>query len=406
MPHAKSRRFRPFSWLGQAVSVTATGLRGLGQRVGSSLVAVVGVAGVVLVFVAVLSIAEGFARTLETTGSPDTAIVLRSGSPDEMSSGLSREETRVIAEKPGIRRAAGGPAASAELFVIVDLPLRATGTLANVPLRGVEPAAFAVRDEVRVVEGRMFETGRNEVIVGSGAAASFAGLEVGNTLTWGENEWRVVGRFDAAGTAPDSEIWTDARVLQPAYRRGDSFQSVWARLESPEGFDAFAAALEADPRVNVKAVRETEFYAQQSRLLTGLIRGLGFLIAALMGIGAVFAAVNTLYTAVAARGREIATLRALGFAPGAVVVSVLVEAALLAAVGGLVGGFLAWAVFDGFHTSTMNWASFAQITFAFAVTPELLAQGIFYALVIGLVGGLLPALRAARLPVATALREG
>ncbi|HUO86677.1 MAG TPA: ABC transporter permease [Thermoanaerobaculia bacterium] len=400
MPH-----FRPFAWLRQAAAITLTSLRGVGQRLGSSLVAVVGVAGVVLVFVAVLSIAEGFARTLERTGSPDTAIVLRSGSPDEMSSGLSRDDARVIAEKPGILRTADGPAASAELFVIVDLPLRATGTLANVPLRGVEPAAFAVRDEVRIVEGRGFEPGRTEVIVGSGAAASFGGLEVGNTLRWGENEWRVVGRFEAGGTAPDSEIWTDARVLQPAYRRGDSFQSVWARLESPEAFDAFAAALEADPRVNVRALRETEFYAQQSRLLTGLIRGLGFLIAGLMGVGAVFAAVNTLYTAVAARSREIATLRALGFAPGAVVVSVLVEAALLALVGGVLGGVIAWAVFDGFHASTMNWASFAQITFAFAVTPRLLLQGISYALVIGLLGGLLPALRAARLPVATALRE-
>lgn len=399
------RRFRLFSWPGQAAAVTLTGLRGLGQRAGSSLVAVVGVTGVVLVFVAVLSIAEGFRRTLLTTGSPDTAIVLRSGSPDEMSSGLGREETRVVADAPGVLSTADGPAASAELFVIVDLPLRAGGTLANVPLRGVEPAAFAVRDEVRIVEGRRFEPGRNEVIVGAGAAASFTGLEVGNTLQWGENEWRVVGRFEAGGTAPESEIWTDVRVLQPAYRRGDSFQSVWVKLESPAAFDAFAAALAADPRVNVKVVRETEFYAEQSRLLTGLIRGLGFLIAGLMGIGAVFAAVNTLYTAVAARGREIATLRAVGFSPSAVLVSVLVEAALLALAGGAVGAGVAWLVFDGFVASTINWASFAQVTFAFAVTPALLAQGIVYALVIGLVGGFLPALRAARLPVATALRE-
>lgn len=400
-----ARGFRPFSWPGQAAAVTLTGLRGIAQRVGSSLVAVVGVTGVVLVFVAVLSIAEGFRRTLETSGSPDTAIVLRSGSPDEMSSGLSREDTRIVADVPGIRRTADGPAASSELFVIVDLPLRATGTMANVPLRGVEPAAFAVRDEVRIVEGRSFEPGRNEVIVGSGAAGAFAGLDVGSTLQWGENEWRVVGRFEAGGTAPESELWADARVLQPAYRRGDSFQSVWARLESPAAFDDFAAALAADPRLNVKVVRETEFYAQQSRLLTGLITGLGYLIAGLMGIGAVFAAVNTLYTAVAARGREIATLRALGFAPGAVLVSVLVEAALLALVGGAVGGAVAWLVFDGFRASTMNWASFAQVTFAFAVTPSLLVQGIAYALVIGLVGGSLPAFRAARLPVATALRE-
>jgi putative ABC transport system permease protein len=398
--------FPPFRWLLQTAAVTAASLRALPARLGTSLVAVVGVTGVVLVFIGVLSIAEGFRRTLETTGSPDTAIVLRSGSPDEMSSGLGRETTRIVAEAPGVARTAGGPAASAELFVIVDLPLRSTGTAANVPLRGVGPQAFEVRRDVRIVEGRSFTAGRREIIVGSGAASSFAGLDVGSTLRWGENEWRVVGRFDAAGTAPDSEIWTDVRVLQPAYRRGDSYQSVYVRLTSPEAFATFAGTLADDPRVNVRVVSEEEFYAQQSRLLTGLITGLGFLVAGLMGVGAVFAAVNTLYSAVSARGREIATLRALGFAPGAVVVSVLVEAALLAVAGGVIGGAVAWLVFDGYRASTMNWASFSQVTFAFAVTPDLLVQGAAYALVIGLLGGLLPALRAARMPVARALREG
>ena len=395
----------PIAWLEQVASVTWMNLKSLPRRPASTAVAVVGVAGVVLVLVGVLSIATGFRKTLEATGSADTAIVLRSGSPDEMSSGLSRGETRVIADAPGVLRTADGPAASAELFVVVDLPLRSTGTAANVPLRGVEPAAFEVRDDLRIVEGRRFEPGRDEVIVGSGAAASFAGLDLGSKLEFGESEWTVVGRFDAGGTAPDSEIWADARVLQPAYRRGDSFQSVYAELESPAAFEAFAAALESDPRLNVKVVRETEFYAEQSRLLTGLVTTLGMLIAGLMGIGAVFAAVNTMYMAVAARRREIATLRALGFRPGPVVVSVLAESLVLGLAGGLLGGLAAWAVFDGFRTSTMNWASFSQIAFAFAVTPELLAQGIAFALAIGLLAGLLPALRAARLPVATALRE-
>jgi putative ABC transport system permease protein len=398
--------FAPLRWLQQTVAVTAASLKSIPARIGSSLVAVVGVTGVVLVFITVLSIAEGFRHTLDTTGSPDTAIVLRSGSPDEMSSGLSRDETRIIADAEGVARGEDGPAASPELFVVVDVPLRSTGTPANVPLRGVSPAAFAVRDDVRVVEGRRFTLGKREVIVGSGAAASFVGLDVGSTLRWGENEWRVVGRFDAAGTAPDSEIWTDARVLQPAYRRGDSFQSVYVELTSPEAFDTFAGALEDDPRVNVRVVRETEFYAQQSRLLTAFITGIGYGIAFLMGLGAMFAAINTMYSAVSVRGREIATLRALGFAPGAVVVSVLVEAALLALVGGVVGGLAAWALFDGFRASTLNWASFSQVSFAFAVTPGLLVQGAVCALVIGLLGGLLPALRAARLPVVVALREG
>ena len=398
-------RLHPAAWLAQVAAVTWMNLKSIPRRPASTAVAVVGVAGVVLVLVGVLSIAAGFRQTLEATGSEDTAIVLRSGSPDEMSSGLSRNETRVIADAPGVLRTADGPAASAELFVVVDLPLRSTGTAANVPLRGVEPAAFEIRDDLEIVEGRRFEAGRNEVIVGSGAALAFAGLDIGSTLALGENDWTVVGRFDAGGTAPDSEIWTDARVLQPAYRRGDTFQSVYVELESPAAFETFATALESDPRLNVKAVRETEFYAQQSRLLTGLVTTLGVLIAGLMGIGAVFAAVNTMYMAVAARRREIATLRALGFRPGPVVVSVLVEAAVLGLAGGLLGGAIAWAVFDGFRASTMNWASFSQIAFAFAVTPELLVRGIVFALAIGLVAGLLPALRAARLPVATALRE-
>lgn len=397
--------FSPFSWLAQAAAVSWMNLKSLPQRAAASAVAVVGVTGVVLVLVAVLSIAEGFRRTLATGGSPASVIVLRSGSSDELSSGLGRETTRIVADAPGVARGAGGPLASAELFVVVDLPLTATGTDANVPLRGVGPAAFEVRDGVEIVAGRRFEPGRREVIAGVGAAASFAGLEVGETLELGENEWTVVGHFAAAGSAAESEIWGDARVVQPAYRRGDTFQSVRVRLTSADAFAGFSRALEDDPRLNVKATRESVFYAEQSRVLTGLVRGLGFLIAALMGIGAVFAAVNTLYSAVAARSREIATLRAVGFRPGPVVVSVLAEALLLGLAGGVLGGLAAYLAFHGFRTSTMNWASFSQVSFAFAVTPELLLRGVVFALAIGFVAGLLPALRAARMPVAQALRE-
>jgi len=274
-----------------------------------------------------------------------------------------------------------------------------------VPLRGVEPAAFKVRDNVRIVQGRMIEWGRNEVVVGAGAAAEFAGLGVGSRLQVGRNEWQVVGVFTAGGGIAESEIWTDAKVLQAAYNRGDSFQSVYAKLTSACAFTQFKDALTTDPRLNVKVLRQSEYYAEQSTAVTRLITTLGFLIAALMAVGAVFGALNTMYSAVSTRRREIATLRALGFGGGPVVLSVMIEALLLALVGGGMGGGLAYLAFDGFHTATMNWQSFSQVTFAFDVTPQLLARGITWAAFIGLAGGLFPAVRAARLPIAAALRE-
>ncbi len=395
----------PTVWIEQVLLVTWTNLRSLRGRLGSAATAVVGVAGVVSVFVAVLSIAQGFRATMEGTGAPDRALVMRSGANAEMSSSLSRDAVRIIENAPGIRRVGGKPAVSAELFVVVDVPKRTTGTQANVPLRGVQPGAFLVRDNVKIVEGRRFSPGRKEVIVGTGAAAEFAGLAVGNTLQWGQNEWTVVGRFDAGGTVADSEIWCDVGVLQPAYRRGSTFQAVYARLVSPEAFDRFKAALTSDPRLDVGVVRENEYYADQSRALIEFITIAGTLIAVLMGVGAAFGALNTMYTAVAARTREIATLRALGFRPGPVVLSVLAESLALALVGGLVGGILAYLFFNGYQVATLNWQSFSQVAFAFRVTPRLLGQGMVYAVVIGLVGGLFPAIRAARLPVARALRE-
>jgi putative ABC transport system permease protein len=389
----------------QVAAVTSVNLRTLPQRRGSSLATIVGVAGVVIVSIAVFSIAEGVRHALTASASSDTAVVLRSGSDSEMMSGLQRDATRIIAEAPGVRRSASGPAASAELYVIVDLPKRSSGTDANVPLRGVQPAAFDVRDQVKIVQGRRFEPGRNEVVVGKAAASQFKGLDLGNHLRWGENEWTVVGIFEANGGLPESEIWCDVGVLQPAYRRGSTFQSVYAKLDSPAAFTAFKDALTADPRLDVKVVRESEYYADQSRTLTGLIRIIGAFITVVMGAGAVFAALNTMYAAVAARTREIATLRALGFRAGPVVVSVLAESLLLALIGGLIGAVVAWVAFDGFQTSTLNWATFSQLSFSFAVTPPLIVMGIACSLLMGLIGGLFPAIRAARLPVATALRE-
>ncbi|HEX5760115.1 MAG TPA: ABC transporter permease [Thermoanaerobaculia bacterium] len=401
-------------WLEQAWAVTRLNLATLRERRGAALATVFGVAGVVAVFVAVLSIGEGFRRTLATAGSEDTALVLRSGSDSEMMSVLLRDDAQIIGQAPGVARAplaAGGaagaaaaPLASAELFVVVDVPKRSTGTPANVPLRGVQPAAFAARDDLKIVKGRMFDWGKNEVIAGEAAARQFA-VDVGSSMRWGQNEWQVVGLFAAGGALWESELWCDVGVLQPAYRRGNSFQSVVAKLESPAAFDRFKSALTTDPRLDVKVQRQSEFYAEQSRAMTAIIQGLGTSIAVLMGIGAVFGALNTMYSAVAARTREIGTLRALGFGNGPVVASVLVESIVLSLLGGTLGALLAYFAFDGFRTSTMNFQTFSQVAFAFQVTPALLAQGIAYALVMGLLGGLFPAIRAARLPVATALRE-
>lgn len=394
-----------FSWFSQVAAVTWLNLCNLKQRLAASAATVVGVAGVVLVVVAVLSVALGLASTLASTGDPSSVMVMRSGSDTEMTSGLTMDQTRIIADAPGILRGESGAVASAELFVVVDVPKRATGTDANVPLRGVQPAAFEVRESFEIVEGRRFEPGRNEVIVGQGALAEFAGLEVGSQLRWGENDWRVVGVFSTGGTAEDSEIWCDAKVLQPAYRRGSSFQSVHLRLESPERFDELEEALTNDPRLNVKVQLKSDYWSGQSTAMIGLIRTLGILIGGLMGFGAVFGALNTMYAAVSARTREIATLRALGFNALPVVISVLVESLFLALVGGLLGAGLAYVLFNGFRAATLNFQTFSQVAFAFRVTPGLLAGGVVYALVMGLVGGLFPAVRAARLPVASALRE-
>jgi putative ABC transport system permease protein len=395
----------PINWFSQIASITKFGLMSVPQRRGAVAATVIGIAGVVTVLVGVLSIAAGFRQAMAVSGSPESAIVLRSGADSEMVSGFSRDQTRVIADSPGVARTAQGPLASAELFVIINLPKRSTGTDANVPLRGVESAALQVRDSVKLIQGRMFEWGKDEVIVGRGATMEFAGLEVGSKIKVGRYEWPVVGIFSANGGVAESEIWTDAKVLQAAYNRGDSFQSVYAKLNSAGAFQEFKDSLTSNPQLNVKVSRQSEYYAEQSEAVTRLVTTLGFLIAFLMAIGAVFGALNTMYSAVSARTREIATLRALGFGAGAVVVSLMIESLLLALIGGAIGGGLAYFAFNNFHTSTMNFQSFSQIAFAFRVTPELLVRGIVWSALIGLIGGLFPAIRAARLPIAAALRE-
>ncbi len=391
--------------ISQTIAVTLLNLRTIPQRLGSSGVAIVGIAGVVIVLVSVLSIAQGFSAAMEESGSPVRALVMRSGADSEMTSGLGAPEVDLIKQAPGLRRDGQTAVASAELYVIIDIPKIGTNSPANVPVRGVERTATAVREEFSIVEGRMFEFGTTEVVVGRGANVNFQGLTVGSTIVSGQNRWQVVGVFETNGSVAETEIWIDARTLQGAYRRGNTFQTVLARLDSSDTFDTFRDWLTANPQVNVQVRRETEYYAQQSRALSSLIRGVGFGIAALMGIGAVFGAILTMYTAVSTRSREIATLRALGFNTGSVLVSVLSESLALAAIGGGIGGALAFVAFNGYQTSTMNFSTFSQVAFAFQVTPQLLGMGLTYALMMGLIGGLFPAVRAARLPIPSALRE-
>nr|MBA3270202.1 ABC transporter permease [Acidobacteriota bacterium] len=360
-----------FNWISQTLAVTALNLRTIPRRLGSSGVAVIGIAGVVVVLVSVLSIASGFTAAMQGSGSPTRALVMRSGADSEMTSGLTGAEVDVIKQAPGMRRDGQTPLASAELYVIIDLPKKSTNTSANVPMRGVDRTALQVRDEATIVEGRMFAFGTNEIIVGRGANGQFAGLTVGNDVRSGQDSWKVVGVFESDGGVSETEIWCDARVLQGAYRRGNTFQTVLVRLDSSDSFATFRDWLTANPQVNVQVRRETEYYAQQSRALSGLIQGVGIGIAALMGVGAVFGAILTMYTAVSTRSREIATLRALGFNSTSVVVSVLVEALALAAIGGVIGGVAAYLAFNGYQTSTMNFQTFSQVAFAFRVTPRL-----------------------------------
>ena len=393
-------------WLSQTLAVMALNLRTIPQRFSSSAVAVIGIAGVVVVFVSVLSIAAGFSAAMRESGSPNRALVMRSGADTEMTSGLGGTSVDIIKQAPGLRRDGQTALASAELYVIIDLPKKATpDSSANVPMRGIEPVGITLRDEVSLIDGRMLEFGTNEVIVGRGARGQFVNLDVGSTIVSGQNRWQVVGVFEADGGVAETEIWCDARVLQGVYRRGNSYQSVLARLDSAESLDTFRDWLTSNPQLNVMVRRENEYYAGQSQALTTLIETIGFSIAALMGIGAVFGAILTMYTAVATRAREIATLRALGFNTLSVVISVLAESVALGALGGAIGGLAAYLAFNGYQTSTMNFQTFSQVAFAFRVTPQLLVTGLIYALLMGLVGGLLPAIRAARLPIPSALRE-
>ncbi len=394
------------AWLRQTLAVMWINLQTLPARLGSSVVAIIGIAGVVIVFVSVLSISVGFSSALKGTGFPDRALIMQRGSDTEMTSGIGGMEVRIIQEAPGIRHEGNAPLAAAELSLVVDLPKKSKpDATANVPIRGIQPVSPKVRKEVSIIEGRMLRFGTNEAIVGKNAKAEFAGMNVGDTIVSGVNRWAVVGVFQSNGSVAESEIWCDVQNLQSVYRRTNEFSAVLVQMESADSFNPLKDWLERNPQMQVGAQRENEYYASQSRIMTQIIDTLGYGIASLMAIGAVFGAILTMYTSVASRTREIATLRALGFNTLSVIASVLSESVVLGGIGGLAGAIGAYLAFDGFQTSTMNFQTFSQVAFAFRVTPGLFLTGLIYALSIGLIGGLLPAIRAARLPISKALRE-
>jgi putative ABC transport system permease protein len=381
-------------------------LRSAIARWPTALVSVLGIAGTVGVFVAMLAMARGFQSTLISSGSDQNAMILQGGADAEMVSAIALEEVRVIGDAPEVARDAGGaPLVSPEVVVVAAFQLASSGTDANVQVRGVSPSALAVRPTVRLAEGRFFRPGLAELVVGRNAAAIYRGLAFGDAVDFGGQTWQVVGIMDAGGSAFDSELWCDAAVLNQVFDRPENiFQSVTARLVATDGFTAFKDRLTSDPRLTVQVDRETAYYEKQSTVVTTLIRVLGFLVAAVMAVGAVFGALNTMYSAVAARSREIATMRALGFSRGSVVLSFVVESLLIAAVGGALG-CVAVLPLNGFTTGTINWQTFSHLAFAFRVTPGLMLAGLAFALLMGLAGGVFPALRAARMSVARALRE-
>ncbi len=379
-------------------------LRSVKERWSSSVVAVLGIAGTVAVFVAMLALARGFQVALTSSGLPENVKVQQVGADSEMTSSMEIAAVRVVEDAPLIARAGSEPKVSAEVVVLANLPMRGTTSDANVQVRGVSPRVLAVRNNVRLVQGRFFTPGLYELVIGRNAARSYEGLDLGKTVRIGPGQWTVVGVFDSGGSAFDSEIWADANIVNGAYQRPPGvYQSVTAKLRSAEDFQAFKTALERDPRAKLQASPEPEYYESQSQLVTTLIKVLGTIVAIVMGLGAILAALNTMYSAVSERSREIAVLRALGFQGGSIVLSFLAEAMIIAIIGGVLGCVVVLPV-NGITTGTINWQTFSHLSFAFRITPDLLIWGILFAIFMGVLGGLPPAIRAARANVSTTLR--
>ncbi len=386
-----------------SLAAARIGIASLPQRWGATSVIVVGIAGVVGVLVAMLAMGQGFQATLDSTGDDATAIVLRGGSQAETNSVIMRDQSPLIASLPGVARDANNrPLVSPELSQVVNLQSKADGTDVNAQFRGVGEQAWTVHEKVKVIEGRKFKPGLREIVVGKGAQAQFRGLEVGKTINLGNQAWTIVGVF-SSGDAHDSEMWTDTETLASTYNRR-AYQSISVRTEGKDGYSNFKNAMAADPRLKLDVFTTREYYSKQGGNLSKILEILGKFIGTIMAFGAVFGALNTMYAAVATRAREIATMRAIGFRGLPVVVAIMLETMLLALLGGVLGGLIAWAIFNGYSVSTLG-NNFSQVVFQFRVSPELLWTGLKWALGIGLVGGLFPALRAARLPITVALRE-
>ena len=411
--------------LKQARAITAINIKSIPERWASSLVIVVGLAGVVAVFTALLAMRAGFESTLKASGRTDEAMVMRGGSDAEINSGLDRDSIDIIEQSPGIRLGADGKRlASAEMMVVAELvrknDIRDT---VNITLRGVEPAAFALRPQLKIVEGRTFTPGLRELIVGRGVTRQFAGAAPGNVVRMRGSDWTVVGVFET-GDAYESELWGDLQVARTTFdRKGAS--SVLVALDRgagagvpgagvpaaglpaaglpAAGFDTLKASLAADPRLSVDVIRQQDYFSGQTKQFRQTIGVLASVVTGIMALGAIFAALNSMYAAVATRSKEIATLRAIGFGGAPVLVSVMLEALFLALVGGLVGASIAYVLFNNLSVSTLG-QSFTQVVFSFKITPTLVIRGLIISLIIGMVGGFLPALRATRLPVVDALR--
>ena len=393
------------SLLLQVAAVTLMNLKSLPQRLWLSLSTIVAVALVVIVLLAFLAMGNGFQRTLASAGAEDVAVILRGGSQSEVNSVVTRDQVRLVEEAPGVAKNSDGqPLVSAELYLVVDGVKRSSQTKANLPLRGIGQEGAAVRKGITIVAGRMFAAGSSEIVVGKALLREFEGFELGQTVTFGTGRWIVVGLFEAEGSVFESEIWADLPVVQSFFKRDNVFQTVRARLDNPAALDGLRQYVDTDPRLKLEAKSEAAYFAEQASRTSDLIHKLGWPLAIAMAFGALAGALNTMYSAVAVRATEIATLRAIGFGGLSAFVGTLVESLILAAIGGLIGAAATLLIFDGLSASTLG-ASFTQVVFRFQLTPALAAEGVILALVVGMIGGLFPAIRAARTPIVIGLYE-
>jgi putative ABC transport system permease protein len=388
----------------QILAILGMNLRTILARSGSSIVIIIGIAGSVAVMVSLLAMAEGLSKTIASTGEEDRVLIFRDGANSELSSGIYLPNVAIIENMPGIRKSEDGPMISAELFTIIDLKKKGADDTSNLPLRGVEPMSFKIRPELKIIEGENFTPGRAEIIVGKGANNQYEGLDIGDQIKVRDSMVTVVGIFSTGGDVHESEIWADLAGAQGFFRRENSASIAIAQMDNSSVISDFGVALELDPRLELKVQGEAEFYSQQSSGASTVIEVFGYAVAVIMAIGAIFAALNTMYTAVSTRLVEIGTLRAIGFHGSSVLFALMVESMVLALLGGLLGAGISYFIFNGYTVSTLASGSFTQTAFDFAVTGSIVSQGLILALIVGFLGGLLPARRAAVQDITEALR--